>query len=277
MKRIFYFFAVFVVGFSLIFSARALAEEPNKNLWPSSLVSTQWYWFTPDFDYSVEKIESDLKLIKGPVLMNSSKAHNLVRGPGYLKIVYKKKIPKAIKLIEPEKYHTIPSLKDFFDNNTLTLYYSYAADRWFVRLAKPAGDYFDFLFSNEEDSRIFGNVLASSCKLAGLTLHTPKMDFAVGNLTPAQAEAMDKTQLENVLVTMLAAGGSSEKSGIKVSDVITEVDGVWVRNASHFNSLIGEAAPGSTIKLTCLERVETTVDGHTATEWKPKTVELLVR
>lgn len=276
MKRIIHFLAVFVIGFSLIFGARALAEEPVKSPWPSSLASTQWYWFVPDFDYSVEKIEIQLKTVKGPVLMNSSKV-NFVRGPGYIKIIYKKtmsgKIPTAIELIEPGRSHKIPSLKDFFDNNTLTLYYSYGFDRWFLRLVKPGGDYFDFHFSNEEYARIFGSILASSCKLAGFTLQIPKMDFAVGNLTPAQAEAMGKTKLENVLVTMVALDGSAEKNGIKISDVITEVNGVWVRNVSHFNTLIEAAEPGSIFELTCLERVETVVNGQKNTAWKSKKVE----
>jgi hypothetical protein len=281
MKKNIHFLVVVMIGFSLFFGAHALAEEPAKSLWPSPLASTQWYWFGPDCDYSAEKIESDLKAFKNSVWMSASSDPKKIIALEYIIVNFRKtksgRIPTAIDLKEVERFHTFSNLKDYFYNNTPFLYYSFEANIWFLKIVKPGGDYLVFHFSNEEDARKFGSILASSCKLAGLLLPIPKVGFTAENLTSAQAEALGKTRLENVLVTQIALDGPMDKSSIKVSDIITEVNGVWVKNASHFDSLIDAAAPGSIVKLTCLERVETMVNGQKTTEWKPKTVEMAVR
>jgi hypothetical protein len=283
VKKCLSLIAIFVISLSLIFGGWAMAEESTRVLWPSSLVSTQWYWSEPDFTYSVEKIKSDLKaLLNSPVSIISSAEPKNIIGPGKITMEFKEAksgpIPMSFDLHKPDMIYGLPNLERYFYNNMLLLYYSYDDNLWYVKCTQQnaTNNYMMFQFANEGDARKFESILASSCKLAGFTLSLPKIGFIVDNLTPAQAEALGKTRLENVLVTLIAIDDPAGKT-IKVSDVITEVIGVWVKNASHFNALINAATPGSIVKLTCLERIETSMNGQKKTEWKEKTIDQAVR
>jgi hypothetical protein len=274
MKRSILFLTVFVIGFSLIFGVWALAEEPVKSIWPSSLSSIDWYWFVPNTDYLLDKVNEDLKAVR----ISAQNSNDLKVITGSLMTSKKEKYTRIIYELAPGTRNYYIFYSNYFNDSTSFLGYNYETSLWFLKITRPDKSYVIFCSKNEADLRKFGIILATICKRDGVTLLSlSKIGFIVENLTPAQAESLGKTRIENALVTRIAIGGPMEKSDLKVSDVITEVNGVWVKNSSDFDSLIDAFTPGSIVKLTCLERLETTADGQKKTEWKPKTVEMTVR
>jgi S1-C subfamily serine protease len=91
-------------------------------------------------------------------------------------------------------------------------------------------------------------------------------------LTPAQARVLGKSRIEGALVTLIAYGGPADSAGLRFLDLITEVDGVKVRNADHLVSILGSAAPGATLTFACLVRAEAADGAAPAGAWTTKTV-----
>ncbi len=128
-------------------------------------------------------------------------------------------------------------------------------------------------FETEAIARSFIDAAASAAKMAGIILEDRgDRGFFVSDLTPTQAQALGKTRIDGALVTMIAVGGPAENSGLLFLNLITDVDGVKVRNADHFISILNGAAPGSTLTFSCLERAEATEGDATAPLWKTKTI-----
>lgn len=71
-----------------------------------------------------------------------------------------------------------------------------------------------------------------------------KIGVTVSNLDDEQARTMT-----GVVVASVREDGPAAKAGIKSGDVITEVDGEKVRSAMQMTRLVGETAPGRTVKL----------------------------
>ena len=135
-----------------------------------------------------------------------------------------------------------------------------------------------FFFKDDEDfARRFGNAVASILAQKGISLKLPKLGLSYADLTPAQAEALGKTRIDNVLVTLVAIDGPADKANIQPLDVITEVNGVKVRNLSHFNSIIHGIVSGTKITLTCLRRTEVEDKGQKQSVWKPTVIEMIAR
>jgi S1-C subfamily serine protease len=128
-------------------------------------------------------------------------------------------------------------------------------------------------FENEANARSFIDAAASVARIKGITLENKeKLGFAVSDLTPAQMQALNRSHIDSALVSMIAYGGPAEKAGLRFLDLITDVDGVKIRNADHLASILDSAVPGSSLSLTCLERTEPAEGPVQNRIWKSKTV-----
>ena len=134
----------------------------------------------------------------------------------------------------------------------------------------------NFYFSDENSTHKFGNALASLRTPKGSSLKFPKLGITTSDLSPDQIEALGKTRIESVLVTLAAIDGPADKAGIQPLDVITEINGIKIKNDSHFNSLIDDISSGTKISITCLQRERVTEDGKEQFVWKPTIIEMTV-
>jgi serine protease Do len=97
------------------------------------------------------------------------------------------------------------------------------------------------------------------------------------NVTPAQAAELGRPVGESVLVTMVALAGPGDRAGILPLDVIIEVNGVKVKNFSHFSLLLDGMAPGTKASLVLLRRLKTSGQYPEEYAWNPLTVEMEAR
>lgn len=142
----------------------------------------------------------------------------------------------------------------------------------------PQGFFNFYIYlKTEAEARKLADMVVSCRKLDKLPeLSQSKLSFTTADLTPAQVDALGKTRLDSVLVTNVALDGPADKANLLFLDIITEVNGVKVRNAGHFDSLIEAAAPGSALKLSCLTRTKVAGGDQKTYVWNPKTVVLTV-
>jgi serine protease Do len=84
------------------------------------------------------------------------------------------------------------------------------------------------------------------------------------DVTPAESKSLGLTRVNGALVNQVEPNGPAAKSGLRVYDVITGVNGTAIASADDLQSAIGQTAPGSTAKLEVMR------DG------KPTTVTVLV-
>lgn len=75
------------------------------------------------------------------------------------------------------------------------------------------------------------------------------MDFRVQNLTPRIAQAVGTNQKEGAVVSELTRGGPADAIGLKVGDVVTEVDGRKVKDAMDLMVYIWSQQVGSKSQL----------------------------
>lgn len=264
--------------------ARDLVETQPQNIWqlPPAI---QWYWHAPNGDLSLEQIEAaaaELKTGGVYVPVNKYTARLIA-----MHIEKKKKKPTKITFDhvvvvgQPQAVEIPVSDSPYETMTSVTVSYASAqsADtKWLVWIFFGIDGELQFYFKTEAEARKFVDILASCRKLAGISeLPRSRTGFSVSDLTPAQADALGKTRIDSALVTRLAADGPGEIAGLDFLDLITEVDGVKVRNAGHFNSIIEAAAPGTMLKLACLERTIVTEGDQKKFVWTPKTVELPVK
>ena len=140
-----------------------------------------------------------------------------------------------------------------------------------------SGDSYVFYFKDEDFARRFGNAVASTLAQKGINQKFSKLGLLTADLTPAQAEALGKTRIDNVLVKIVAIDGPADKANIQPLDVITEVNDVKIKNYSHFNSLIEDIASGTKITLTCLRRTEVVEKDQKQFDWKPIVIEVIAK
>lgn len=160
----------------------------------------------------------------------------------------------------------------------MSLFYNPGAgnDPWRLKITL-ADTFFFFFFKDENAARQFGNAFASILGAKGLSLKFSKFGMATGDLTAGQAEALGKTRVENVLIMDVAIDGPADQAGLRPLDVITEVNGIKIKNNSHFISMMEEIPSGTKLSVTCLQREKTTEDDQEKFVWKPKTLEATVR
>jgi serine protease Do len=78
------------------------------------------------------------------------------------------------------------------------------------------------------------------------------MGIGISDVTPENAKFFHVDNNEGALVSQVEASSPAAKAGLKVGDVITELDGQKVSDASQLQIEVGQKRPGSTIKLQVL-------------------------
>lgn len=75
------------------------------------------------------------------------------------------------------------------------------------------------------------------------------MGIAIGDVTPENAKFFDVNNASGALVSQVTEGSPAAKAGLKVGDVITELDGQKITDASQLQMEVSEKTPGTTIQL----------------------------
>jgi serine protease Do len=78
------------------------------------------------------------------------------------------------------------------------------------------------------------------------------MGIGISDVTPENAKFFHVENNEGAVISQVENGSPAEKAGLKVGDVITELDGQKVSDASQLQIEVGQKQPGSTIKLEVL-------------------------
>ncbi|MEY2718043.1 MAG: hypothetical protein RL539_1075, partial [Pseudomonadota bacterium] len=69
------------------------------------------------------------------------------------------------------------------------------------------------------------------------------------DITPEMAEAFKLPRREGAIIAGLLRSGPAEKAGVKVGDILLEVDGQTVRNTAGMLNLISQLKPGAQAEL----------------------------
>jgi serine protease Do len=113
------------------------------------------------------------------------------------------------------------------------------------------------------------------------------MGIGISDVTPENAKFFDVTDANGAVVTQVEPDSPASKGGLKVGDVITELDGKKVSDAGELQVEVGQKRPGTAIKLEVMrdgknvtvpvtleamgsrdkEGVETSEAGHGKTHW----------
>jgi serine protease Do len=75
------------------------------------------------------------------------------------------------------------------------------------------------------------------------------MGIAIEDVTPENAKFFDVNNASGALVSQVEDGSPAAKAGLKVGDVITELDGQKVTDSSELQMQVSEKEPGTTIQL----------------------------
>ena len=75
------------------------------------------------------------------------------------------------------------------------------------------------------------------------------MGIGISDVTPENAKFFDVNDANGAVVTQVEPDSPAAKGGLKVGDVITELDGKKVNDAGELQVEVGQKRPGTTIKL----------------------------
>ena len=78
------------------------------------------------------------------------------------------------------------------------------------------------------------------------------MGIGISDVTPENAKFFHVQNNEGAVISQVEDGSPAAKAGLKVGDVITEIDGQKVSDASQLQIEVGQKQPGTTIKLEVL-------------------------
>jgi serine protease Do len=78
------------------------------------------------------------------------------------------------------------------------------------------------------------------------------MGIGISDVTPENSKFFNLTDAEGALVTQVENDSPAAKAGVKVGDVIRELDGKQIPDAGELQVEVGQKRPGSTIKLSIL-------------------------
>ncbi|HET7085289.1 MAG TPA: PDZ domain-containing protein [Rhizomicrobium sp.] len=70
----------------------------------------------------------------------------------------------------------------------------------------------------------------------------------------ANLPATEKAVQAGVVVNKVFAGSAAQQAGLKPGDIVTQIDGVSVRDPKTAVSLVSESAAGETVSLTVIDR-----------------------
>ncbi len=143
---------------------------------------------------------------------------------------------------------------------------------WNIRL--HAGLPYNFFLRTEDAARSFINALTSALRQRGLSIPFSRFGLMWENVTPAQAADMGRPVGEGVLVSRVAVAGPAGRAGIRPLDMVLQVNGVMVKNFSHFTLLLQALAPGSKASLLMLRRIKDPVRAPEQNEWNTLTLEM---
>jgi len=73
--------------------------------------------------------------------------------------------------------------------------------------------------------------------------------IGINDVTPENSKFFKMTDADGALVTQVEPNSPGAKAGLKIGDVITELDGRKITDASDLQVAVGLKAPGTTIKL----------------------------
>jgi serine protease Do len=75
------------------------------------------------------------------------------------------------------------------------------------------------------------------------------MGIGISDVTPENSKFFNLTDAEGALVTQVENDSPAAKAGVKVGDVVRELDGQKIPDAGELQVEVGQKRPGSTIKL----------------------------
>ena len=75
------------------------------------------------------------------------------------------------------------------------------------------------------------------------------MGIGISDVTPENAKFFDVNDASGAVVTQVEPDSPASKAGLKVGDVITQLDGKKVNDAGELQVEVGQKRPGTTIKL----------------------------
>jgi serine protease Do len=75
------------------------------------------------------------------------------------------------------------------------------------------------------------------------------MGIGISDITPENSKFFDRKENTGAVVTQVEAGSPAEKAGVKVGDVITQLDGKTVSDAGALQAEVGLKSPGTKITL----------------------------
>ncbi len=273
---------VFIWIMAASFSARA---EEN-TIWPP-LYQNQWQWHENKTDLTPEEIEAIFqKTAEEETTFLDPEFPNSVFLAKHL-ILKTKGTPSkgdGIKIDADWKGTANPSLKGSSSCfiplepvEGMILWYVVDAKegKWNVKIF-PAPTY-NFYFREENTARNFMNAVASARRQETAISKWMTFGIMTQDLFPEQAEDLGKTRVENVFVGMVALDGPADKAGIQPSDVITEFNGIKVKNQSHFESLMESVSPGTKVSLALLRRTRVPDKEPKQFTWEPKTIEIVAK
>jgi serine protease Do len=78
------------------------------------------------------------------------------------------------------------------------------------------------------------------------------MGVGIADVTPEEAKFFQVDNATGAVVTQVESGSPAAKAGVKVGDVITEIDGKTVADAGELQVEVGQKQPGNTIRLKAL-------------------------
>jgi serine protease Do len=80
-------------------------------------------------------------------------------------------------------------------------------------------------------------------------VHHGYMGIGISDVTPENAKFFHVENNEGAVITQVEDGSPAAKAGLKIGDVITELDGQKVSDASQLQIEVGQKEPGSSIRL----------------------------
>ena len=279
------------------------AQVAEPQVWPYA-DSSLWHWVTPRTDLSSEQIDAvfrkavaeELAFLDSKFAASVFFARKLrtTKGKAGKRKGYRERPEKADDLrIEAEwrtgylnQYRGQSYCYIALDEiRGIDLHYLPNPGRLFAK-APPgrnwnvnilAASRFSFFFALEDTARAFINAMVSLLEQRGLALRFSRFGLMWDNLTFAQTADMGITVGEGVLVTMVARSGPAGRSGILPLDVVLEVNGVRVKNFSHFSLLLDGIAPRTSASLLLLRRLKDPHEYPEATAWNTLTVKMEAR
>jgi serine protease Do len=83
------------------------------------------------------------------------------------------------------------------------------------------------------------------------------MGIGISDVTPDNSKFFNMTNAVGAVVTQVESGSPGSKAGLKVGDVVTQIDGQEVSDAGALQVVVGQKDPGTTIHLQVMREGKT--------------------